>query len=133
MPRHDLTDEGDGHAELSGKADTCQESQQRIDGHTTDEGIGDVHQRIEQDGAEQHGQPPALVGQHAEQQSPEQHAHHLHVQDELAGILHGLGSDADGTERIQPHDTEEQQVVDVDEVTEPPYHHGKPDVRRNGF
>ena len=80
--------------------------------------FSEVRQRVHDDRAEQHGEAAALVAEHAPGDAAEQHAHHLHVQEQHAlaeqvGLRH-----ADVAQAPHADDAEEDEVVDVDEVPE---------------
>lgn len=80
------------------------------------EAVGDVGERVHQDGAEEHRETSAPVSERAPEHAPHKHADHLKVDQPHADAKHIRLSNTDALKAGCAHDAEEDQVVDVDEV-----------------
>ena len=112
-------DERDAAAELAREADAGDEAPGRVGLEAVDETVGDIGQRIEQDGSEERRQAAHAVPEDAEEDAAEEHAGHLprhQVMVPLTALDEML--QAEIAQTLFAHGHEQGQVVDIDEVAE---------------
>jgi hypothetical protein len=116
---HELADQRDASAELTGEADARDHAAHAV---LLDRGHGavrEVRERVRDDRAEQHGQPAALVAENAPQDPADDQAAHLQLEQEQALARQLVSGRVPELDQARIADRPEQdQVVDVDEVTE---------------
>ena len=112
-----LGDQRNARAQLSGQADARDEAQHGVSLQRSDETVGDVGQRVDENRAEHDLQPPLHVAEPAPQNATDQHSDHLHVEQKNAVVDQRLAFEAERLEARHAHDAEEHEIVNVNEVT----------------
>ena len=116
--RQDFGDERDAAAEFAREAEAGEEAADGVAVEIVDEAVGEVGQRIEDDGAEEHLEPAQAVAEQAPEESAEEHAAHLPVDEPRALADELVAGEAEALEAGDADDAEEDEVVDVDEIAE---------------
>jgi hypothetical protein len=127
MLRQDLGDERDTGAEFAREADAGDEAQCRIRFDACRERVGEVRRRIQENGTEENRETSLLVAEDAPQNSPEEQARHLRVDEQDTFIEQLLFWNAEVFQALDAYDREEEEIVDVDEIPECRDHDGQDD------